>query len=91
MDQLDPAVEGFCLRAPNRIDQITLAPWFLNSLIGETDEDDDRIHLTEEDVHDSVQYPGGDVNKPDIDALRTLETTLLHEVRLLYSTHAFAF
>jgi hypothetical protein len=82
MDLVDPADEAFTLRAPNRVDTIQLCPWFLNSLLGETDEDDDRLHLTEEDVRDAMQYPSNDAANPDIDALKTLDLVVLHEVKI---------
>ena len=59
-----------------RRDVITLCPWYLQSL-----RQNGNLHLSEELVDEAIGDPGGNIAEPDIDALTSLDTTMLHEVK----------
>jgi hypothetical protein len=80
---LEPKVEAFTTRLilPNsniqvRPDVITLCPWYLQSL-----RQNGNLHLSQDVVEQAIDYPGGNIAEPDIDALTSLDTTMLHEVK----------
>jgi hypothetical protein len=81
-DLLEPKLEAFTIRAilPDsntqvRPDFINLCPWYLQDLKQTGD-----LHLSQNVVQQAMAYPGGDITDPDIDALTSLDTTMLHEV-----------
>jgi hypothetical protein len=57
------------------IEVLTLCPWHLTNSRSRGD-----MHTTQELIEDAVDYPGGDINNPYIEAITSLDTTILHEV-----------
>jgi hypothetical protein len=88
---VEPRVEAFTARMTlgnsniqYRPDFITLCPWYLQDL-----RNNGEFHISQNLVQQAIDFPGGDINDPDIDALTSLDTTMLHEVWIVSFTFLF--